>query len=48
MKTQITIYCKDGTVRKIQCVGKRNNSFAEELGRDIERGNYKSSKAETL
>jgi len=39
-RTTFTIFCKDGSKRKITVFGNRDLAFGQNLGKDLERGNY--------
>lgn len=43
LTSRVTIHCHDGSVRKIQVVGIWNVASAISLGKDLERGNFKSA-----
>lgn len=39
-RTTFTIFCKDGSKRKITVFGNRDLHFGQRLGEDWEKGNY--------
>lgn len=47
-KTMITIDCKDGSKRVINCLGTYNNNTAAILAKDLEGDNYKSVQTKIL
>ncbi len=40
LKSKIVVYCKDGTKRIINCIGRYSEFHAVNLGRDLEYDNY--------